>query len=463
VLAEKYAGAAFQAQILKGYLCSLMSYSIDKILGNLKIAALNEMQLASIEANKVHKDVILLSATGSGKTLAFLLPMLDRMDFNNTTTTQAMIVVPTRELALQIEQVFRTMSTGLKITACYGGHKREIEENSLVHPPAVIVGTPGRLGDHIRRGSITLDTITTLILDEFDKSLELGFQDEVGFILGSLPNLEKRLLTSATDAVELPDFLGLEDAETVSFVTGEEEGEALEMEYLVSQDKDKADTLFRLICAKGDKLTIVFCNHRDAVERTSNILHDKGIVNEFYHGAMEQREREAALGKFRNGTVNVLVTTDLASRGLDIPFIRNIIHYHLPHNEDIFTHRNGRTARMEATGTAILILSPEETLPEYIDQDKIKEIDLPDEIEIPRKPEWVTLYVDAGKKDKINKVDIVGFLAQKGELKKEDIGLIEVKDFFAFVAVRKTKANNALHAIKGERIKGKMVLIEVAK
>lgn len=440
-----------------------MSYSIDKILGNLKIEALNEMQLASIEANKAHKDVILLSATGSGKTLAFLLPILDRIDFSNNTTTQALIVVPTRELALQIEDVFRKMATGLKITACYGGHKREIEENSLVHPPALIVGTPGRLGDHIRRGSITLDTIKTIVLDEFDKSLELGFQDEVGFILGSLPNLEKRLLTSATEAVELPDFLGLENAERVSFVTGEEEGEQLEMQYLVSEDKDKADTLFRLICSKGDRLTIVFCNHRDAVERTSNILSDKGIVNEFYHGAMEQREREAALGKFRNGSTNVLVTTDLASRGLDIPFIRYIIHYHLPHNEDIFTHRNGRTARMEATGTSIIILSPEETLPEYIDKDKIEEISLPDEIVIPKKPEWITLYVDAGKKDKINKIDIVGFLAQKGELKKEDIGLIEVKDFFSFVAVRKTKANHALHAIKGERIKGKMVLIEVAK
>lgn len=450
-------------QILKSYLCSLMSYSIDKILGNLKIAALNEMQLASIAANKAHNDVILLSATGSGKTLAFLLPVLDRIDFANNSTTQALIVVPTRELALQIEDVFRKMSTGLKITACYGGHKREIEENSLIHPPAVIVGTPGRLGDHIRRGSITLDTIKTLVLDEFDKSLELGFQDEVAFVIGSLPNLEKRLLTSATEAVELPDFLRLENAERVSFVTGEEEGQQLEMQYLVSDDKDKADTLFRLICSKGDRLTIVFCNHRESVERTSSILKDKGIVNEFYHGAMEQREREAALGKFRNGSTNVLITTDLASRGLDIPYIRYIIHYHLPHTEDIFTHRNGRTARMEASGTSILILSPEETLPEYIDKDKIKEIRLPDDVTLPKKPEWITLYVDAGKKDKINKIDIVGFLAQKGELKKEDIGLIEVKDFFSFVAVRKTKATHALHAIKGERIKGKKVFIEVAK
>jgi superfamily II DNA/RNA helicase len=440
-----------------------MSYSIDKILANLKIEALNEMQQASIAANKEHNDIILLSATGSGKTLAFLLPLLDRIDFSQTETTQALIVVPTRELALQIEQVFRSMATGLKITACYGGHKREIEENSLIHPPAVIVGTPGRLGDHIRRDSITIDTIHTLVLDEFDKSLELGFQEEVGFIINSLPNLKKRLLTSATEALEMPDFLGLDNPHRLSYLADSPEKEALTLQYLVSADKDKADTLFRLICAKGDKHTIVFCNHRDAVERTSGILHDKGILNEFYHGAMEQRERESALGKFRNGTVNVLVTTDIASRGLDIPYIRYIIHYHLPHTPEIFTHRNGRTARMEASGTAILILSPEETLPGYIDRDSIEEIELPEKAELPNKPDWITLYIDAGKKDKINKVDIVGFLAQKGGLKKDDIGLIEVKDFFSFAAVRRGRATHALHAIKNERIKNKKVLIEVAK
>lgn len=449
--------------LCKPYLCSLMSYSIDQILANLQIEALNEMQQASIEANKKHDDVILLSATGSGKTLAYLLPVLESLDYSNTSTTQAIIVVPSRELALQIEQVFRGMATGLKITACYGGHKREIEENSLLHPPALIVATPGRLCDHIRRESVTVETVHTLVLDEFDKSLELGFLEEVGFIVGCLPNLKKRLLTSATEAVEMPGFLDMSNAHRLNFLSGEPVSDALTLQYLVSPDKDKADTLFRLICAKGDKLTIVFCNHRDAVERTSNILHEKGIINEFYHGAMEQRDRESALSKFRNGTVNVLVTTDLASRGLDIPYIRFIIHYHLPHTEDIFTHRNGRTARMDASGTAILILSPEESVPPYIDQDNIEEIFLPETSELPKKPDWITLYIDAGKKDKVNKVDIVGFLAQKGELKKEDIGLIDVKDFCSFVAVRRSKATNALHKIKHERIKNKKVLIEVAK
>ena len=157
-------------------------YTLENILTNLRIEELNEMQSASIEANKSHEDVILLSATGSGKTLAFLLPLLDRLEEENN-KTQALIVVPSRELAVQIEQVFKKMGTGNKITACYGGHKRETEENNLIQPPSVIVGTPGRLCDHIRRGNITVDSITTLIMDEFDKSLELGFLEEINLSL----------------------------------------------------------------------------------------------------------------------------------------------------------------------------------------------------------------------------------------------------------------------------------------
>ena len=232
---------------------------------------------------------------------------------------------------------------------------------------------------------------------------------------------------------------------------------------MFSPDKDKSETLFRLLCSLGNRSTIVFCNHREAVERTSALLSEKGIYNEFYHGGMEQQQRDSALSKFRNGTTNVLVTTDLASRGLDIANIRYIVHYHLPHTEDAFIHRNGRTARMEASGTAILILSEEENLPSYINDEEAEKIDLPEEIILPEKPKWATLFIAAGKKDKVNKVDIVGFLTQRGELKKEDIGLIEVKDFFSFVGIRKVKMNHLLHLIKDHKIKNKKVKMEVAK
>jgi ATP-independent RNA helicase DbpA len=436
-----------------------MQEKIKEILQNFKIEKLNEMQIASIEANQKENDLILLSSTGSGKTLAFLIPVYQKLE--KIDKTQALIVAPSRELALQIEQVFRTMSTGFKVTCCYGGHLRETEENNLLQAPTLIIGTPGRLADHIRRGNIHTESIETLVLDEFDKSLELGFHEEMMFIIQSLTNLKKRILTSATEATEIPAFIKLNDPLKLNFLTGEDE-KALEIKILKSDDRDKLLTLFNLVCYLGNRSTIIFCNHREAVERTSASLSDRGIVSVFYHGALEQNERDVALCKFRNGTSNVLVTTDLASRGLDIPNIRYIIHYHLPANEETFTHRNGRTARMDASGTAILIIGPEENAPPYVGENTT-EIDLPETNEVPEKPKWSTLFIAAGKKDKVNKVDIVGFFTNKGQLKKEDIGLIEVKDFFSFVAIRKVKVNNVLQLIKNEKIKNKKVKIDIAK
>lgn len=435
---------------------------LDDILSNINIKALNEMQLAFIEAYSTHNNIILLSVTGSGKTLAFLLPLVSLLQ-NAGNKTKVLIIVPSRELAMQIEMVFKSLQLNAKVTCCYGGHKREIEENNLIQAPALIIGTPGRLADHIRRGNIKKDAIKTLVLDEFDKSLELGFQEEMSFIISSLPTLQKRILTSATELEDIPAFVGLQEPLRLDFLSGNEDVDTgLEIKILLSKEKDKLESLFRLICMLGNRSAIVFCNHRESVERTSTLLKEKDIHNVFYHGAMEQQERDAALCKFRNGTSSILVTTDLAARGLDIANIRYIIHYHLPHSEDIFTHRNGRTARMDASGTAILILGPDEKMPTYIPADAEK-IELPDTIIIPEKPKWSTLFIAAGKKDKVNKIDIVGFLSNKGKLKKEDIGLIEVKDFFSFVAVKKIKISPLLQLIKDEKIKNKKVKIAVAK
>ena len=437
-------------------------YSPEQVLSKLRIESLNEMQLATIEANKKSGDIILLSPTGSGKTMAFLLPLLAELK-KEVKKVQAMIIVPSRELALQIENVFKSMGTDLKVTCCYGGHLRETEENNLIEPPALLVGTPGRLADHIRRGNVHTDTIETLILDEFDKSLELGFHEEMSFIVEKLRSLKKRILTSATESIEIPEFIGLHSPVYLNFLKEQlKDQNQLTIQSLVSDGIDKLNTLFQLICFLGNRSMIIFCNHRESVERTSEWLRGKGIVNVYYHGAMEQQERDSALGKFRNGTSNILVTTDLASRGLDIPNIRYIIHYHLPLTEEIFIHRNGRTARMDASGTIILILSPEEKLPSYIPSD-VEQLSLPATLDLPDKPKWSTLFIAAGKKDKVNKIDIVGFLSKKGDLKKEEIGLIDVKDFFSFVAVKKSRVGNTLELIKNEKIKNKKVKIEIAR
>jgi ATP-independent RNA helicase DbpA len=438
----------------------LNSATIKKLLSPLKIDELNELQSAALKAGQDDQDLVLLSDTGSGKTLGFLLPVLALMD-EKKADTQALVIVPSRELAIQIELVFKTMGTGFKVTCCYGGHLRETEENNLKEAPSLIIGTPGRLADHIRRNNIHTGGIHTLVLDEFDKSLELGFHEEMSFVIGSLQSIQKRILTSATDAVEVPAFVGLKQTQTLDYLSGEK-SERLDLQLLQSPDKDKLETLFRFICRISGRSAIVFCNHRESVERVSAFLKEKSITNVFYHGALEQPERDSALAKFRNGSSNVLVTTDLAARGLDVPNIRYIIHYHLPANEEVFTHRNGRTARMEASGTAVLILSPDEQLPSYI-TDSPTLVELPEETVLPPKPKWTTFFISAGKKDKVNKVDIVGFFTNKGQLKKEDIGLIEVKDFLAFVAIRKSSASHTLQLIKDQRIKNKKVKIDVAK
>ncbi|MES2880993.1 MAG: DEAD/DEAH box helicase, partial [Bacteroidota bacterium] len=361
------------------------NFSTETILANLRIEALNEMQVATVATAAEHNNLILLSPTGSGKTLAFLLPVVHGLDAANK-KTQAIIIVPSRELALQIETVFKSMGTGFKVSTCYGGHKREIEENNLLQAPALLIGTPGRLADHIRRENIKTEVITTLVLDEFDKTLEMGFMEEVTFIVTSCAAIDKRLLTSATEALEIPDFIGAADAMKLNFIPEDAApAEALAIQTVYSNEKDKIKTLHKLLCYLGARSSIIFCNHREAVERVSKMLTEKSITNTFYHGSMEQRDREVALAKFRNGSVNFLVTTDLASRGLDIPNIRYIIHYHLPLTGDIFTHRNGRTARMDKSGTAILILNDEDKLPAYITTPVVK-INLPATLELPDKP-----------------------------------------------------------------------------
>ena len=431
-------------------------------LAKLNIKALNEMQESAIGAIQNNNELILLSATGSGKTLAFLMPLLDQLDPEEK-LCQALIMVPSRELALQIESVLKQMQSGFKVTTCYGGHKREIEENNLVQPPAIIIGTAGRMADHIRRGNINLSKISFLILDEFDKSLELGFLEEMEYIIKSIPSVKKRMLTSATFTEQIPDFVQMKDPMILNFLPDNPtESESLRINTLLSPDKDKLDTLLQLICYTGNTSTIVFCNHRDAVERCSEFLNEQGIVNVFYHGGMEQHDREVALCKFRNTSSDILVTTDLASRGLDIANIRNIIHYHLPNDEAAFTHRNGRTARMNTTGNVYVIYSEEEKMPSYLTENA-QVFELPERLNMPEKPKWSTLFIAAGKKDKINKIDIVGFLSQKAGLKQDEIGLIEVKDFTAFVAVRKSKVGFVLEQIKDEKIKNKKVKIAIAK
>lgn len=442
------------------------------ILHNLKVERLTPMQEAVLEAWQSDKDMVLLSPTGSGKTLAFLLPLVQSLKAD-VRGVQAVVLVPSRELALQIETVFKAMNVPFKAMSCYGGRPAMEEHRTMKGiNPSVVIGTPGRMNDHLHKQNFDASTVTTLVIDEFDKCLEFGFHDEMAEVIGQLPPLEKRVLLSATDAEEIPRFAGLGNVRAtfpnvhsallkLNFLATKPVSERLDLRKVISPDKDKLETLYRLLCTLGDRSALVFVNYRESVERVSAYLKSKKFPCDAFHGGMEQPDRERALYKFRNGSCPVLISTDLAARGLDIPGIDNVVHYHLPVNEDAFTHRNGRTARWEARGSSFLIFHPEERLPGYIPEG-MPVFELPERIPEPAKSRWTTLYIGKGKKDKLNKIDIVGFLYKKGGLAKEDVGQVDVKERYAFAAIRRSKAKQVLTLIRGERIKGMKTLIEEA-
>lgn len=423
---------------------------IVRALASAGIETLNEMQQAALEAGTT-KDMILLSPTGSGKTLAFLLPLLTTLT-NEERTIQALIVAPSRELALQIETVFRSLGTGYKVNCCYGGHPLRTEKKSLEHPPTVLIGTPGRIVDHIERGNVNLDTVRTFILDEFDKSLELGFTDEMKEILSHLSNVRRRVLTSATESVEIPAFTRINAPVRLSFLSDVPATKGLTVHVVKSPVKDKLETLYKLLGELDGESALVFCNLREAVERVSRYLAEQGVENGFFHGGMEQPERERALSLFRNGSVSVFISTDLAARGLDIPEVKHVIHYHLPVNEEGYIHRNGRTARMQAEGDAYLLLNEAESVPEYMAKEP-EEFFLPAKAKKPVASEWATLTINRGKRDKLSKKDVVGFLFQKGGLGKEDLGIVEVKESCAYAAIKRNVFSAALARIRDEKIK----------
>ncbi|PIF45012.1 superfamily II DNA/RNA helicase [Chryseobacterium sp. 52] len=432
---------------------------LESIYQKLQIQDMNQMQKSTYKTTENNTDVVLLSPTGSGKTLAFLFPVLRNLK-KDVSGIQALILVPARELALQIEQVFKAMGTDFKVSVCYGGHDKKIEVNNLIEAPAVLIGTPGRVAYHLRNNNFDPKTIKTLVLDEFDKALELGFHEDMEFITGSLRGLSQRILTSATTMDEIPIFTGLKNEKVVDFLKLSEVKPDIQLRKVMTISEEKLDTLFNLICKIGNKRTLIFCNHREAVDRISELLREKGIDRETFHGGMEQDERERALLKFRNDSARILITTDLASRGLDVPEVESIVHYQLPTKEDAFIHRNGRTARMNAKGFAYLIMKAEENFP-FIKNDTPEEsvegFNTP-----PENSPFQTIYISAGKKDKVNKVDIVGYLIKKGELQKEDIGLIEVKDTTSYVAVSRNKVSFVLNKLSTEKLKGKKVKMEVA-
>ena len=349
------------------------------------------------------------------------------------------------------------MGSGYKATAVYGGRSGSKDKIELKHPPTILIGTPGRISDHINRETIDIQQIKTLVLDEFDKSLEVGFEDEMKDILNNL-TVQKKILTSATQKIKIPSFVELKNPKRLNYLGKKETN--LKIQTIVSLQENKLDSLGKLLGVNSKGSGIIFCNLKTSIQVVSDFLHKNNINHGCFYGDLEQIDRERTLIKFRNGTHKILVATDLAARGIDIPEIDFIIHYELPARPDEFIHRNGRTARMHNNGTAYILKWTNEKLPIFIkNSEEIK-------IESTKKltnSNWMTLHISGGRKDKISKGDIAGLFFKQGNIKKEELGIIELKQDCAYVGVKNSNLKTLISKINNSKLKKKKVRISILK
>lgn len=455
-------------------------FELNSLFSRLGIDSLTPMQEEVLQSIASYDDMVLLSPTGSGKTLAFLLPVLRELAEHKTassgkpeekTPVRCLILSPSRELAIQTASVWRSLGSEFPAVCSYGGHLMVEERKVIDHQhPSLVIGTPGRVSDLIEKGYLDTSSISLLIIDEFDKSLELGFREVMEEIVLALPALRRKWLVSATDNEDIPRFISLGKGDSGKGLLridyrSKELAERLKIWHVSSPDRDKLDTLYALLSTLGSLPVLVFVNHREAVDRIRQYLMKKGVECDAFHGGMDQNLRERAIYRFRSGSSYLLVATDLAARGLDISEVGAVVHYHLPVQEDAFTHRNGRTARWTSEGMAFWISSEEEKVPDYLLRDTYPEYewsDLGNQAK-PSVPEKVALYIGRGKKEKVSRGDIVGFLCKKGGLNAAEVGLIEIRDHHSYVAIPRRTMRHTLQMLRGEKIKGQRTLVEVAK
>ena len=439
----------------------------NEILQRLGINQLNDMQEEALAAIvRSNDDVVILSPTGTGKTLAYLLPLVQLIN-EEKPSLQAIVVTPGRELALQSSEVLKSMGCGLHSMAVYGGRPAMDEHRELRKVcPQIIFGTPGRLNDHLVKGNIVADDVRFLIIDEFDKCLEMGFQNEMAILLSNLPYVKRRVLLSATESEAMPRFVNMGHTQRLDYRQEEEQVSSRVHIYSIeSPQNDKLEPLRQLLLERGEESTVVFLNYRESVERVADFLRKAGFTLSAFHGGLEQKQREDALYRFANGSANIMVCTDLASRGLDIPDIDNIVHYHLPETEQNYVHRVGRTARWDKQGRSFFLLKAGEHIPDYVEETPTAynlkaDVDDSTPERVPARPKMVTIYIGKGKRDKLSRGDIVGFLCKKGGLQGSEIGKISVEERFTYVAIAREKLRQVLKNTAGEKIKGVKTIIE---
>ena len=474
-------GAAFEAPIVAKTDLQFADFALSPALlagvADLKFTQPTPVQQLVLAPALEGQDVAGQAPTGSGKTAAYGLAVLQQID-PMSATVQAIVLVPARELVLQVRDALKSLGKhipNLRVAGYYGCHAMRDEVKGLQQTPHVVVATPGRMLDHLERRTIVPNRLKVLVLDEADKLLELGFQEEMATIISRLPVRRQTLLFSAT----MPDkvlalvreYLTRPRVMNAGGAKASTLPDSLVLRgHIVSAADQKPAALYHLITQPTAGRSLVFANTRDRVEELARFLKGRGLAAEALHGKMLQPERDKSMMKLRNGSATVLVATDVAARGIDVNELDTVVQYDMPDQADTFMHRSGRTARAGAVGTAHLIATAYEQqklqnwpAASTVQWAGLRPPALPDALPKPQRPSTVTLHVSAGKSEKISRGDLAGAFVSVGGLERDAVGRIEVFEHHSFVAVPEALAEEVLANMQGAKVKGKKVKVALIR
>ncbi len=438
-------------------------------LDNLGYAEMTAIQEQSLPLSLAGDDVIAKAKTGSGKTAAFGLPLLHKLDVKKW-KVQGLIMCPTRELADQVAEELRRLARfkhNIKILTLCGGVPLTPQRISLEHGAHIVVGTPGRIQDHIGKNTLDLSNVETLVLDEADRMLDMGFLDDIKQIISHMPSARQTLLFSATypDEINALSDAIMKNAKRVSVEHHEERPDIVQTFYKTSESQKDAD-LLKLLLHHQATSAIIFCNMKVTCDEVADYLYNSGLHAVALHGDLDQKERTEMLTLFSNGSVSILVATDVAARGLDIKDLDLVINYEIPNQSEVYVHRIGRTGRAGKSGIAdTLYTSREEQKIEEIEEATGQGVGYGDIQALADNdlyaPTYVTLRIDGGKKDKLRPGDIVGAITSDKSVKGEEIGNINVTPIRSYVAVERSKAKRAFTLIRDGKMKGRKFRVTI--
>lgn len=435
-------------------------------LETLGYASMTPIQAQSLPSILSGKDVIAQGQTGSGKTAAFGLGILNKLDVKRF-RIQTLVLCPTRELADQVSKEIRRLARSIhniKVLTICGGMPLGPQIGSLEHGAHIVVGTPGRIEEHLRKGTLKLEHVSTLVLDEADRMLDMGFQDALDAITDQIPAARQTLLLSATFPEQIQKIAArvMRDPVTVEAESTHSDDSIAQSFYRVAGEDDRFKALRLLLLDKAPSSGVVFCNTKRETQDVADQLQAFGFSAQAIHGDLDQKERDQTLLQFANQSVVLLVATDVAARGLDIEKVDLVVNYQLARDSEVHVHRIGRTGRAGNKGVAATLFTDKEKfkiecIEDYMKQ-KVEIHPLPNEKVLFRDPEPApmrTLQIDGGKKQKVRAGDILGALTRDGALDGKEVGKIQLQDIRAFVAVARPKAKLALSVLTQGKMKGR--------